>query len=37
MFVREKRIGAYNYLYLVETVRENGLMNPLIFIGLESA
>jgi hypothetical protein len=24
MFVREKRIGAYNYLYLVETVRENG-------------
>src|SRR6516165_1163405 len=24
MFVREKRIGAYRYLYLVETVRENG-------------
>lgn len=24
MFVREKRIGAYSYLYLVETVRENG-------------
>src|SRR5258707_9572453 len=24
MFVREKRIGSYNYLYLVETVRENG-------------
>jgi hypothetical protein len=23
MFVREKRIGAYSYLYLVETVREN--------------
>src|SRR6202163_3696714 len=24
MFVREKRIGPYSYLYLVETVRENG-------------
>jgi len=24
MFVREKRIGGYSYLYLVETVRENG-------------
>ncbi len=24
MFVREKRIGAYSYLYLVETVREDG-------------
>jgi hypothetical protein len=24
MFVRTKRIGAYRYLYLVETVRENG-------------
>src|SRR5258708_32503274 len=24
MFVREKRIGSYRYLYLVETVRENG-------------
>lgn len=24
MFVREKRIGAYNYLYLVESVREAG-------------
>src|SRR5580692_4978379 len=24
MFIREKRIGAYSYLYLVETVRENG-------------
>ena len=24
MFVREKRIGSYSYLYLVETVRENG-------------
>src|SRR5271157_1492386 len=24
MFVREKRVGAYSYLYLVETVRENG-------------
>jgi hypothetical protein len=24
MFIREKRIGAYCYLYLVETVRENG-------------
>ena len=24
MFVREKQIGSYSYLYLVETVRENG-------------
>jgi hypothetical protein len=24
MFVREKRIGPYTYLYLVETVREDG-------------
>src|SRR3712207_4927291 len=24
MFVREKRINGYNYLYLVETVREDG-------------
>ena len=24
MFVREKRIGPYTYLYLVETVREGG-------------
>src|SRR2546427_12490366 len=24
MFVREKLIGSYRYLYLVETVRENG-------------
>jgi hypothetical protein len=24
MFVREKRIGGYSYLYLVETVRESG-------------
>ena len=24
MFIREKRIGAYSYLYLVETVREDG-------------
>jgi hypothetical protein len=24
MFVREKRIGAYRYLYLFETIRENG-------------
>ena len=24
MFVREKRIGPYTYLYLVETVREEG-------------
>ena len=24
MFVRERRIGAYRYLYLVETVREDG-------------
>ena len=24
MFIREKRIGAYSYIYLVETVREGG-------------
>ena len=24
MFVREKRIGRYRYIYLVESVRENG-------------
>jgi len=24
MFVREKKIGAYSYLYLVESVREQG-------------
>jgi hypothetical protein len=24
MFIREKRIGGYSYVYLVETVRENG-------------
>ncbi len=24
MFVREKRIGAYTYVYLVENVREGG-------------
>ena len=24
MFVREKRINSYTYLYLVETVREDG-------------
>ena len=24
MFIREKRIGSYSYLYLVETVREEG-------------
>jgi hypothetical protein len=24
MFVREKRINGYTYLYLVETVREHG-------------
>src|SRR5215471_4171415 len=24
MFVREKRIGPYTYLYLVETIREGG-------------
>jgi hypothetical protein len=24
MFVREKRIGPYTYIYLVETVREDG-------------
>jgi hypothetical protein len=30
MFVREKRIGAYSYLYLVETVRENGCIKQRI-------
>jgi hypothetical protein len=30
MFVREKRIGAYRYLYLVETVREEGLPRALL-------
>ena len=29
MFVREKRIGAYTYLYLVDTVREDGLADVL--------
>ncbi len=24
MFVREKRIGAYTYVYLVENIREGG-------------
>jgi hypothetical protein len=24
MFIREKRIGRYTYVYLVETVREDG-------------
>jgi hypothetical protein len=24
MFILEKRIGAYSYVYLVETVREDG-------------
>ena len=24
MFLREKRIGAYTYVYLVESVREEG-------------
>ena len=33
MFVREKRIGSYSYLYLVETVRENGKTKQRIIQG----
>jgi len=34
MFVREKRVGAYSYLYLVETVRENGKTKQRIICSL---
>src|ERR1700687_851542 len=34
MFVREKRIGPYSYLYLVETVRENGRIKQRIIRNL---
>src|SRR5262249_7450720 len=34
MFIREKRIGAYTYVYLVETVRENGKIKQRIIRNL---
>jgi hypothetical protein len=34
MFVREKRIGAYTYVYLVETVREDGKIKQRIIRNL---
>jgi hypothetical protein len=34
MFVREKRIGRYTYVYLVETVRENGTIKQRIIRNL---
>ena len=34
MFVREKRIGAYTYIYLVETVREDGRVKQRIIRNL---
>ena len=34
MFVREKRIGAYTYVYLVETVREDGKTKQRIICNL---
>jgi hypothetical protein len=34
MFVREKRIGAYSYVYLVETVREDGRIKQRIIRNL---
>ena len=34
MFVREKRIGAYTYVYLVETVREDGKVKQRIIRNL---
>ena len=34
MFVREKRIGAYTYVYLVETVREHGRIKQRIIRNL---
>ena len=32
MFVREKRIGPYTYVYLVETVREDGKVMSLMVV-----
>jgi hypothetical protein len=34
MFIREKRIGAYSYVYLVETVREDGRIKQRIIRNL---
>jgi hypothetical protein len=34
MFIREKRIGPYSYVYLVETVRENGRIKQRIIRNL---
>ena len=34
MFIREKRIGAYTYVYLVETVREGGKIKQRIIRNL---
>src|SRR5215471_4606201 len=34
MFAREKRIGPYSYLYLVESVRENGRTKQRIIANL---
>jgi Transposase DDE domain len=34
MFIREKRIGAYSYVYLVETVREDGKIKQRIIRNL---
>jgi hypothetical protein len=34
MFIRQKRIGAYTYVYLVETVRENGKVKQRIIRNL---
>ena len=34
MFVREKRIGRYTYVYLVETVREDGRIKQRIIRNL---
>jgi hypothetical protein len=34
MFVREKRIGRYVYVYLVETVREDGQIKQRIIRNL---
>ena len=34
MFVRDKRIGAYSYVYLVETVREDGRIKQRIIRNL---
>lgn len=34
MFVREKQIGSYRYVYLVESVRENGRIKQRIIKNL---